>query len=134
MSQQSNSAAAGQTWNDQRIEVIIGTLLRSGVILSAAVVSIGAVLYLVRHGHEVPNYTKFHGEPESLKSLTEVIHGALAFRARAIIQLGLLLLIATPVARVLFSAIAFALEHDYMYVIITLIVFAILMYSLFGTR
>ena len=51
---------------------------------------------------------------------------------RAIIQLGLLLLIATPVARVLFSAIAFAIERDYMYVVITLIVLAILLYSLFG--
>ena len=53
--------------------------------------------------------------------------------ARAIIQLGLLLLIATPVARVLFSAIAFALERDSMYVVITLIVLAILLYSLLGS-
>jgi uncharacterized membrane protein len=53
--------------------------------------------------------------------------------ARAIIQLGLLLLIATPVARVAFSAVAFAIEHDYMYVVITLIVLAILSYSLFSS-
>ena len=46
--------------------------------------------------------------------------------------LGLLLLIATPVARVLFSAIAFAIERDGMYVVITLVVLAILMLSLFG--
>jgi uncharacterized membrane protein len=51
---------------------------------------------------------------------------------RAIIQCGLLLLIATPVARVLFSIVAFALEKDRLYVVLTLIVFCILIYSLFG--
>jgi uncharacterized membrane protein len=120
-------------WNDQRIEVIIGTLLRTGVILAAAVVLIGGVLYLARHGHEFPNYTGFHGEPESLKSPSDIFYGVLSMNARAIIQLGLLLLIATPVARVAFSAVAFAIEPDHMYVVITLIVFLILLYSLFGS-
>jgi uncharacterized membrane protein len=126
------SAQAGR-WDDQRIEVIIGTLLRTGVILSAAVVLFGGILYLTRHGHEVPNYTAFHGEPEDLKSPREIFHDALGMNARAIIQLGLLLLIATPVARVVFSAVAFAIEHDYMYVVITLIVLAVLIYSLSGS-
>ena len=120
------------TWTDLRIEIIIGTLLRSGVILAAAVVLFGAVLYLVRHGHEVQVYTAFHGEPESLKRPVEIFQGVLHLSARAIIQLGLLLLIATPVARVVFSAIAFALERDTMYVFITLFVLAVLLYSLFG--
>ncbi len=120
-------------WNDLRIEIIVGMLLRTGVILAASVVLIGAVLYLSRHGHEIPNYTAFHGEPESLKSPIDIFRGVMQMSARAIIQLGLLLLIATPVARVLFSAIAFAFERDWMYVVITLVVFAILMLSLFAT-
>ena len=124
---------SAQSWDDQRIEIIIGTLLRTGVILAASVVLIGGVLYLKRHGHEVANYTTFHGEPEDLKSAEQIMRGVLGGSARAIIQLGLLLLIATPVARVLFSAIAFAFEHDYMYVVITLIVLAILLFSLFGS-
>jgi uncharacterized membrane protein len=122
-----------RNWDDQRIEVIIGTLLRTGVILAAIVVLAGGILYLVRHGHEIANYASFHGEPANLKSLAPVLHGAAHGTGRAIIQFGLLLLIATPVARVLFSAAAFALERDFMYVVITLIVFAILMYSLFGS-
>jgi uncharacterized membrane protein len=121
------------TWNDQRIEVIIGSLLRTGVIIAAAVVLFGGILYLKRHGHEVLNYTTFRGEPESLKSPSDIIHGVLEMNARAIIQFGLLLLIATPVARVAFSAVAFAIEGDRMYVIITLIVLAVLLYSLFGS-
>jgi uncharacterized membrane protein len=74
----------------------------------------------------------FRGEPEKLKSVSAIVHGALGMNGRAIMQFGLLLLIATPVARVLFSAIAFAFEHDYMYVFITLVVLGILLYSLFG--
>ena len=95
---------SAQNWDDQRIEVIIGALLRTGVILAAAVVLFGAVVYLARHGSEVPNYAVFRGEPENLKSASDIVHGALGMSGRAIIQLGLLLLIATPVARVLFSA------------------------------
>ncbi|MDR3748594.1 MAG: DUF1634 domain-containing protein [Acidobacteriota bacterium] len=119
-------------WDDLRIEVIIGTLLRTGVILAASVVTIGAVIYLLHHGHEAANYTVFHGEPEALMGLRAILHGALHGSGRAIIQFGLLLLIATPLARVAFSAAAFALERDYLYVVITLIVLAILLYSLFG--
>ncbi len=133
MSDEIVAPAKSGTWNDLRIEIIIGTLLRTGVILAAAVVLAGAVLYLVRHGHEVANYSTFHGEPESLKSPKDIVHGVFGMSARAIIQLGLLLLIATPVARVAFSAVAFAIEHDYMYVVITLIVLAILSYSLFSS-
>lgn len=119
-----------KSWTDLRIEVIIGSLLRAGVLLAATVVLAGAVLYLVRHGHEVVAYTSFHGVPDELKTFAGIFHGVVSFRARAIIQLGLLLLIATPIARVLFSAFAFALERDYMYVGITLMVLAILLYSL----
>ena len=120
-------------FDDYRIEVIIGTLLRTGVLLSATVVLIGGVLYLVRSGHQVANYRTFHGEPGRLKSMSDIAHGAAELDPRAIIQLGLLLLIATPVARVAFSAVAFGIERDSMYVVITLIVLAILLYSLFGS-
>jgi len=123
-----------RSWNDLRIEVIIGALLRTGVILAAAVVLFGAVVYLARHGQQVASYGVFHGEPEALKSLTGIIHGALHMSGRAIIQLGLLLLIATPVARVAFSAVAFAIEGDYLYVWITLFVLGVLLYSLFGSQ
>jgi len=120
-------------WTDLRIEIIIGSLLRTGVILAASVVFFGGVLYLVRHGHETISYTTFQGEPEALKSIPAVLQGVASGSARAVIQLGLLLLIATPIARVAFAAIAFALERDYLYVVITLIVLAVLLYSLVGS-
>jgi uncharacterized membrane protein len=51
---------------------------------------------------------------------------------RVIIQLGLLLLVAAPVTRVIFSVATFALQRDWTYVVITLIVLAALGYSLLG--
>ena len=47
MSDESVTTAQPESWDDQRIEVIIGTLLRIGVILAAAVVLFGGALYLV---------------------------------------------------------------------------------------
>jgi uncharacterized membrane protein len=117
--------------DDQRIEIIIGNLLRAGVMLSAAVVLFGGIIYLKHHGHETVNLRTFHGEPERLKSPKEIVQGTLQLSGSAIIQLGLLILIATPVARVAFSAVAFAIEGDYLYVGITLVVLAVLLYSLF---
>ena len=119
-------------WNDLRIEIIIGRLLQTGVSLAASVVMIGAVVYLAHHGHDIANYAVFHGEPQALMGLGAIVRGALHGSGRAIIQLGLLLLIATPVARVAFSAVAFAIERDYLYVAITLVVLVILLYSLFA--
>ncbi|HLI62716.1 MAG TPA: DUF1634 domain-containing protein [Terriglobales bacterium] len=133
MSDETLAEPKSATWNDLRIEVIIGTLLRTGVLLAALVVLAGAGLYLAQQGHQTVNYSTFHGEPEGLKRPADIVHGAFELNARAIIQLGLLLLIATPVARVAFSAVAFAIERDYMYVFITLIVLVVLLYSLFGS-
>ena len=122
-----------KTWTDQGIENVMGNLLRAGVLLAASVVSVGAVIYLVRHGHVPVDYRIFHGEPADLRELRGIARNSLAFRGRAIIQLGLLLLIATPVARVAFSILAFSKERDGVYVLFTLVVFSILLWSLFGT-
>jgi len=119
-------------WNDSRIEMIIGSLLRSGVLLAAGTVVIGAVIFLARHGEAKPDYHSFRGADSSFRSITGVLQATSHFRGQGIIQLGLLLLIATPVARVVFSAAAFALERDFLYVVITLAVLAILLYSMLG--
>jgi uncharacterized membrane protein len=126
-------AEAG-TWSDEKMEIIIANLLRTGVILSAAVVLVGGVIYLARHGSAPADYRTFHGEPADLRNVRGIFRQVFALRGRGIIQLGLLLLIATPVARVAFAVWGFAKEHDRMYVIFTLIVLVILLYSLLGTR
>jgi len=109
-------------WTDHRMEILIGKLLRAGVLLSAVVVLLGGTVYLLRHGHTRVDYRVFHGEPADLRSVSGIVRDTLALRGEGIIQLGLLLLIATPVARVAFSIFGFAEEHDRMYVVITIIV------------
>jgi uncharacterized membrane protein len=117
---------------ERRLDIVIGNLLRTGVVISAAVVFFGASVYLTRHAFEFPSYKAFRGEPADLRTIPGVIHDVIAFRGRGIIQLGLLLLIATPIARVAFSAYAFARLQDGRYVVITLIVFSMLLFSVFG--
>jgi uncharacterized membrane protein len=125
-----NKPATG--WTDQRIETIIGNMLQAGVLLAAAVVTVGAVIFLMRHGRETPHYRIFLGEPAELRSISGILRRAASVHGRNIIQLGLLILIATPVARVAFSVVAFALERDRLYVGITLVVLAVLLFSLGG--
>jgi uncharacterized membrane protein len=119
-------------WTDRKLENVIGNLLRAGVILSAAWVLAGAVLYLYRYGHAFPDYRVFRGEPSDLRYVSGIAADAVARHGRGIIQLGLLILMATPVARVAFSVVAFAVERDWMYVAMTVIVLGLLIFSLSG--
>jgi uncharacterized membrane protein len=125
-------SSSKRTWTEQQLENIVGNLLRVGVIIAAVVVFAGGILYLIRHGVTSPDYRVFHGEPADLRSVSGVATEALSLQGRGIIQLGLLLLIATPIARVTFSVFAFAQQRDRTYVIVTLVVLAVLLYSLLG--
>ncbi len=122
-----------RAWTDKRIENILGNMLRAGVGLSAAIVFCGAVIYLSRHGHAPASYRVFEGEPSDLHSLHGIARDAMTLNGRGIIQLGLLFLIATPVARVIFSIFGFAEERDGLYVFFTVIVLGILLFSLVGS-
>jgi len=117
---------------DRHMEVILAYLLRTGVILSAVVVAVGGLAFLIRHGGATPQYHAFRGEPADLRSLSGIVADALALSSLGWIQLGLILLILTPIARVAFSVFAFARQRDRAYVVITLIVLALLLYSLVG--
>lgn len=122
-----------EEWYEERVENTIAQLLRGGVLLAAFVVIAGAVLYLGSSPMSKVTYHTFNGEPEQLKSVHGIVRSAFAGKSLGIMQLGLLLLIATPIARVIFSVFAFAIEGDRMYVIFTLIVLTVLLYSLFGS-
>jgi len=120
----------GAAPDDSLIDRRIGLLLRTGMLLSGAVILGGGALFLLRHGSTVPDFRVFHGEPWELRTLPGIFSGVSQGHARAIIQLGLLLLIATPVSRVVFSVLEFALRRDLLYVTISSIVLAVLLYSL----
>jgi uncharacterized membrane protein len=117
---------------DADVEQLVGNLLRAGVLLAAVVVLAGGVLFLLRSGLTMPDYRVFKGEPAGLRSVDGIVRTALSGSARGLIQLGLLLLIATPIARVALTAIAFAAERDRTYVLVALLVLSLLLKSLIG--
>ncbi|MBP5972191.1 MAG: DUF1634 domain-containing protein [Brasilonema angustatum HA4187-MV1] len=118
--------------SERQVEILVGNLLRYGVLLATAIVLLGGVLYLIYHGKEAPNYQIFRGEPPAFSSPEGVANSVLSGRRRGIIQLGLLLLIATPVARVAFSLLAFMRQRDITYIILTVIVLTGLIISFIG--
>jgi len=120
-------------WTDQKVEVIIANLLRAGVMFAAVLVIIGGLIFLVRHGLSPASYHVFAGEPFELRNWKGIVRAALTLRGQGVIQLGLLCLIATPVARVAFSVFAFAIERDWLYVGIAAFVLGVLLYSLLGS-
>lgn len=115
---------------DKDIQLILGTLLRVGVIASISVVLLGGFIYLYSNYDGTINYGKFNPDKSGLSSVATIFHGLAHFDGSAIIQFGVLLLIFTPVARVIFSVFSFLIERDYLYVLIGLFVLCIILYSL----
>jgi uncharacterized membrane protein len=121
-------------WTDQQIEAIVGNLLRAGVLLAAVFCIAGGAIYLLHHGAEAFHDHVFRGEPNEFRSVAGILADSLAGYGRGSVQLGVLLLIATPIARVTLCAFAFFEQRDRLYVGVTLFVLAVLLYSLIDVR
>jgi len=117
-------------WDDKRMEIAIGNMLRVGVLIAATVVIAGGALYIYRVHGPHPDYTTFHGEANQFRTIPEILKLATTGNSEAIIQIGLLLLIATPIARVVLAATGFLLEKDRLYFAVSLTVLVVLLYSL----
>lgn len=111
------------------MQLVIGRLLRTGVSVSVGIALIGGIIYIIRHGNQVVDYTHFTGVPAYV-SPAHLFKSIMQLRGRAIIQAGIILLIATPVIRIIFSAAGFALEKDHLYTSITLLVLGIIIFSM----
>ena len=117
---------------DQRLEQIVGTILLVGVIVSAVIAILGGALYLATRGGAPADYHVFQEEPFYLRHVTAMATAAAAGHPRAIMQLGIVLLLATPLMRVVLSAIVFGIRRDALYVVVALIVFSVLLIGLLG--
>lgn len=115
---------------------LIGNTLRIGVVLACVVAAIGGVIYLVSHGAEpMPDYTRFVADPDAAHtSLQGIVGGVAVGSAPEWIQLGVVLLILTPVMRILLSMLDFARERDWLYVGITALVFLVILLNSIGGR
>ena len=115
----------------RRMERLIGVVLLSGVLASAAAVLFGGILYVVRHGSAPVDYHIFRGEPSDLRSLSGIWKDFEAGSGRGAIQFGLMLLVGIQVIRVALTGVLFLLNKDKVFVVITLLVLAMLSYALF---
>lgn len=114
------------------MEQMIGRALQAGVVISALVVLLGAALLLARHGGTLPDFHTFAGEPAMLRSVGGILRGVIGLDPYALVQFGLVLLIATPIVRVILTLVAFAAQRDWLYIIVTTIVLGILLWSIVG--
>lgn len=128
-----SSIFSKEFWNEQDVEQYIGKLLRYGVILACTITSFGGILYLIQSNGRMPDYSSvpsgqpFPGVQQYLREFSTILSRVFDFDGAAIIQLGVIVLIATPIIRVAFSAVSFLIEKDYLYVAITLIVLCIIL-------
>ncbi|NTE03342.1 DUF1634 domain-containing protein [Agrobacterium tumefaciens] len=125
-------SAINKNINDKDIQVILGTLLRAGVIISMTIVLIGGVVFLIHNKGVITDYKVFKPELAKFSSIAAIFKGLLTFHGDAIVQFGILMLIFTPVARIVFAIFSFLIEKDYLYVLIGLIILAIITISLNG--
>ncbi|WP_343531413.1 DUF1634 domain-containing protein [Pedobacter sp.] len=117
---------------DKDIQTLVGNLLRTGVYISMGIVILGGIIYLFDHGREKIDYAVFDINKVSLKTVAAIFEEVVTFKGVAIVQFGLLMLIFTPIARVIMAVVSFFIEKDYLYVLIGLIVLSIIMISLSG--
>ena len=117
---------------DEAVELLVGRLLRAGVLASAALVLAGGVVYLAGHALEPAHGAVFAGEPDDLTRVGGILRSSGELTGRGLIMGGLLLLIATPVARVALSLATFVLQRDRLYVAMTAFVLLLLLASLAG--
>src|SRR5262245_15737409 len=104
-----------QSVGDEKIDRWVGAILQAGVVASGALVLLGGVLYLIPNAQLVANYRVFGNESAEIRSLRPILSGVVRFDGRALIELGILALVATPVIRVMFSVFAFAVQRDRLY-------------------
>lgn len=115
-----------------KLEALIGTVLIIGIVIAGAVVAVGGALYLLHYGSMPVHYGVYTGEPAELRTIVGVIGAAAHMSGRAIIQFGIVVLVAMQIVRVAFTLWLFKATHDRVFVGISLFVLALLGYSLFG--
>jgi uncharacterized membrane protein len=116
------------------LEVAMGRMLQIGVTIAAVVVLIGGVLYLSQNGGSLRDYQHFHAATPATTTIRGIVDSAAHLDPRGIMGFGILLLIATPVCRVILGVVGFALLRDRLYTVISFIVLGVLLFSFFSQR
>jgi len=117
----------------RRVELLISNLLRIGVTASLSLIIIGTILTFIHHPVYISSATELQRltQPGAAfpHTKSDVLGGALQLHGSAVVTVGLLLLIATPVMRVAVSIFAFIYQRDRLFTFITTIVLCLLLLS-----
>ncbi len=117
--------------NQKNYYALFARIMIIGVIIAAVVILAGLVIFLFNHPDKTYGAHVFKGEPNSLVKPIDIIRDAFAGNERSLIQLGIFILLLNPFVRVILALIGFVQERNKMYVIISLIVFSVLLFSFF---
>jgi uncharacterized membrane protein len=115
-----------------QMDSAIANMLRFGISLAATLMLLGGWFYLQHPTMQPSDYAHFHGSSIDLQNLGKVVTGKRLADSTSVLELGIVLLIATPVARVALCVIDFARQRDLLYVAVSLGVLLVLCYSLFS--
>ncbi len=121
-----------QSLPDKKMQLFIGHFLRIGALSACFTALAGGIIYLCKHGNErIPDFGNFQGEPAAFTTFSGILKGLSEGISTEIIQFGIMILIATPILRVLLSLVSFTLEKDKLYTFISFIVLAVILLSMF---
>jgi uncharacterized membrane protein len=115
---------------DKNSVLTAGRIVQAIVFIAAIITGAGGIAYLVSSGNHIHSYSKFNEIAPFLKSINGIIKCALSFNSEAVMQLGVLVLIAIPLIRVIVFLISFIKERDWIYVAVSAIVMGVLLYSI----
>jgi len=116
---------------DMQMDAAIANVLRFGISLAATLMVLGGWFYLQHPTMQPSDYAQFRGSSVALRNLGKVLTGKRLADSTSVLELGILLLVATPVARVALCVVDFARQRDKLYVAVSCFVLLVLLYSLF---
>src|SRR5579864_5154725 len=102
---------------DDRLARVLAAFLRAGVVLAAAIAAAGGIVFLRTSASDLPQFGEFRGAQSSISTIARTLQAARSGDGEALIQIGILALIATPVTRVLVSLFGFVRERNWTYVV-----------------
>jgi len=112
------------------LDSVLSSVLRFGLTIALLITLAGGTIVLWQHGMDTVDYSVFNGESSSLTHIQAILSGAYHGNTKAIIQLGILFMILTPIARVLSCTIVFSFQRDIIYIVLSVFVLAVLLFSL----
>jgi hypothetical protein len=121
---------------ESSIRDVLARVMLWGTLLAAALMLAGLAWYASAHAGTSPGGHIFRGEPRYFENPVAMVQRTLEPDAeghrRALLMLGILLLLLNPVVRVALAGLGFLASGDRLYTVVSGVVLAVLLYSLFS--